>query len=389
MGREANAEIRNEIGRQLDSALEIAENYFATKQTEIIPYASEKLDAEFIEALAQMHSNCSKATTGFTNIITGLSIKAAMGNCVDIRYHQTQIQDQTNRPAGFNFRGISENIIYFWLSTHEFVCAKSGWQTRTFERPKPYMLDYDENIDDIKEAFLQCYDQVENNSQDPLAALAFLFWRQLQLREASRIDIAIPNISDVLQIAHYFELHFGYRYKESKGASRLPVLALYAIYQVIIDEVARYNGKVLRPLEAHSAADARTGALGDIEVLNKDDSVFESLEIKHEIPITRETIETVKKKIRGSRVDRYYILTTHNLHDPSPDIANEIEIVKRSLGTQLIANGVVPTIKYYLRLLSNPSTVFAKYADLLSSDSTIAFEHKDIWNQIAIGEIQE
>ena len=92
-------------------------------------------------------------TQNDTNIVTCLAIKTAMPE-VDIRYHQVQIQHQTKRSAGFNFRGISENVIYTWLSDHNFDGAKSGWQTRTFERPKPYSLDYDENIGDIKESFM-------------------------------------------------------------------------------------------------------------------------------------------------------------------------------------------------------------------------------------------
>ena len=296
-------DIGNRIVYEMNSALEIAETYFAQKNTAVIPYAGERLSDEFLAALEEMNNKCERATTGFTNLITSLAIKAALKDTVDIRYHQTQIQDQTSRPAGFNFRGISEKIIYHWLSTHEFVCAKSGWQTRTYERPKPYMLDYDENIGDIKNAFLSCYDQIESYGQDAFSALVFLFWRQLQFREALKIDLAIPTISDVLQITDYFQAHFSYKYKDSRGASRLPVLALYAVYVVLLHELDRYKEKQLRPLEPHSAADVRTGALGDIEVTGADGSVFEALEIKHEIAITKDIIESVKRKIRGSRID--------------------------------------------------------------------------------------
>ncbi|MDR0649304.1 MAG: hypothetical protein LBF92_08235 [Synergistaceae bacterium] len=373
---------------ELDRALDIAEAYFVLKQKDIIPYSTSRLNNNFIAALDEMSAKCSKATTGFTNLITSLAIKAALGDSVDIRYHQTQIQSQTDRPAGFNFRGVSEKVIYFWLSTHEFVCAKSGWQTRTFERPKPYMLNYDENIGDIKDAFLTCYDQIEGHRQDALAALVFLLWRQLQLRDAMRIALAIPTISDVLQITGYFQLHFNHRYSDTRGASRLPVLALYSLYEVLVKELNRYDGKTLKPLEAHSAADSRTGALGDIEVVNPDGTIFEVLEIKHGIAISKEIVESVKRKIRGNSVSRYYVLTTHNQHEPNAGVFEEIENIKKSLGCQLIVNGVIPSIRYYLRMLSNPCLVFPLYADLLSTDTAIAFEHKDAWNKIAIGDVR-
>lgn len=370
---------------KLEEALALADSYFQTKLDKIPPFVSEKLNREFIIALDSMAKHCEKASGGYSNLLTSLSIKAVFGNTVDVRYHQVQIQKQTDRPAGFNFRGVSETVIYNWMMDHEFPCAKSGWQTRTFERPKPYMLDYDENIGTIKQPFLTCYDQVETYSQDATTALAFLLWRRLQLREASKIVLAVPKIQDVLQITNLFNTHFFYKYKDSKGASRLPVLALYAIYSVLLKELIRYEGKALKQLESHSAADAQTGAIGDIEIVNPDGTIFEAVEVKHGLPITRTMVESAKQKIRGSQVDRYYILTTYSQHDPETDVQAEVEIVKRLLGCQLIVNGVIPSIKYYLRLLSNPGAVLPIYVQRLAEDEALGFEHRDVWNKITTG----
>lgn len=375
------------IIEQLDAAFSLAEDYFITKNENLPPFATDNLNSEFIEALEAMAKYCEKASGGYSNLITSLSIKAVYGDKVDVRYHQVQIQNQTDKPAGFNFRGVSESVIYEWMEAHEFHGAKSGWQTRTFERPKPYMLTYDENIGTIKEPFLTCYDQVETHKQSSPIALAFLLWRRLQLREASKLVLAVPKIQDVLQITHLFESHFFYKYKDSKGASRLPVLALYSIYTVLLDELNRYSGKALKPLEAHSAADAQTGAIGDIEIVNEDGSAFEAVEVKHGLPITKAMVDIAKQKIRGSQVDRYYILTTHTQHDPSDEVIEEVESVKKLLGCQLIVNGVIPSIKYYLRLLSNPGAVLPVYAEKLAEDEAVSFEHRDIWNKIATGMI--
>jgi len=278
-------------------------------------------------------------------------------------------------------------VIYVWLSHHEFEGAKSGWQTRTFERPKPYTLDYDENIGDIKEAFLVCYDQVETKGQNALYGLEYIFWLQLIKREEKKINIAIPNVKDVLLITSFFAEHFNYKYKDSKGASRLPVLEIYAIYTLLSKELGRYDGKKLKELELHSAADSQTGAVGDIEIIDKNGLVYEALEIKHCIPITEKIVEDVKQKIKGRRIDRYYILTTFHLCEPTAEVQAEIVTIKNLLGCQVIVNGVLPSIKYYLRLLSNPADVFLVYAQLLENDATISYEHKDIWNKITTGEI--
>lgn len=378
------------ITNELDKAYNMAESFFLNKKEGQLPVLiKESLNEDFIEALEGIARLCEKASSGYLNVITGLTIKAVYGYTVDVRYHQVQIQNQTDRPAGFNFRGVSEHIIYHWMEKHEFHGAKSGWQTRTFERPKPYFLNYDENIGAIKESFLTTYDQVETKDQDAKLALAFLLLRRIELREKTKISLAIPRIQDVIQITHLFEDHFFFKYKDSKGGSRLPVLALHSIYKVLMSELNRYNGKTLKDLELHSAADSQTGSIGDIEIANEDGSIFEAVEVKHMIPITKELVDISKQKIRGSQVDRYYILTTHSQHDPTDAVQQEVENVKRLLGCQMIVNGVLPSIKYYLRLLSNPGSVLPVYAKELETDKAIGFEHRDVWNKVATGTLND
>jgi len=229
---------------------------------------------------------------------------------------------------------------------------------------------------------------LETQHQSARLALLLLLWRRLQLREASKIELAIPRIHDVMQITNLFEAHFFYKYKDSKGASRLPVLAMYAIYSVMIQELQRFDGKHVKELEPHSAADARTGAIGDIEIVDNAENVFEAIEVKHEQIISKAMVDSVKQKIRGSQVERYYILTTHSQHEPTEDVQMEVKTVKKLLGCQMIVNGVLPTIRYYLRLLSDPGDVLPIYADVLEKDEAIGFEHRDIWNKIATGIIQ-
>ena len=381
-------DLSEKIFAKLDEAYSMAETVHVEKHAELPSFVTMNLNKTFVDALEDIARRCEKARTGYLNIITGLSIKAVYGESVDIRYHQTQIQSQTDRPAGFNFRDVSEKIVYPWMEDHEFHGAKSGWQTRTFERPKPYFMTYDENIGSIKQSFLTIYDEAEKHPQAVIYALALLLLRRIELRETNEIALAVPNLQDVLQITRFFQSHFFYDYKDSKGVSRLPVLALYAVYTVLTKELRRYDNKQLKPLEAHSAADSQTGSIGDIEVLNADGTVFEAVEVKHQIPISKAIVDSAKQKIRSSRVDRYYILTTSLHHEPTAEVLVEAENVKRLLGTQMIVNGVIPTIRYYLRLLSDPSTVLPEYVRLLQIDGAISFEHKDIWNKIATGIIE-
>lgn len=366
------------IQAALDDALSRAEEVFnADKLPDF------EVSLRFKKALDVVSNLSGKATTGFTNIVTCLAIKVAKPTA-DIRYHQTQIQNQTDRPAGFNFRGVSETIVAPWLSGLMFETAKSGWQTRTFERPKPYRMNYDENIGDIKDAFLACFDEIEEHAQSASNGLAHLMFLQLVRRENKSITLAIPKTTNIALILSFFSNHFSYKYKSSKGASRLPVLALYAIYKVMIGELERFKGKELRPLEEHSAADSQTGATGDIEIIDpKTASVFEALEIKHEIQISFGVIQSVQHKIMDKAIDRYYVLTTHQHCEPNEELTRQIAKIQTMYHCQIIVNGVLSTLKYYLRLLSDPGKVLPEYTALLKSEKTVSHEHREVWNKIA------
>jgi len=83
-------------------------------------------------------------------------------------------------------------------------------------------------------------------------------------------------------------------------------------------------------------------------------------------------------------VDRYYILITHANCEPDENPYKKITSAKETYNCQLIKNGVISSLTYYLRLLSNPSKAFPKYAELLESDKTIKHDYREVWYQLAI-----
>jgi DNA (cytosine-5)-methyltransferase 1 len=251
------------------------------------------------------------------------------------------------------------------------------------------MMEFDENITSIiKIPFLTCFDEIEEHNEDPFKGLTYLVYQQIRLRERKKTDLAAfsrdySELNNIAHIIYLFNKHFSHRYK-AKGAARLPVLAIYAIYSVMVEQVGRYNSTTLLPLQSHSAADERTGAVGDIEVAREDRSIFEALEIKHSIPITELLIDECARKIEGLgyKVDRYYILTTHSDCCPSPEMYKRLNQIGEQTGCQIVVNGVLPTIQYYLRLLTEPSLVFPKYLELLTDEAAIAHEHRIVWSKI-------
>lgn len=370
-------DLPEDILAALDAALRIAEAHLAEGTEPDLG-----LSDAMLSALDTLHEKAQPAGAVFTNIMTCLAIKAARPE-VDVRYHQMQIQHQTDRPLGANFRGISESIIYPWLNRNRFQGAKSGWQTRTLERPRPYLLDYDENIAVVKAPFLTVFDRLEEYGESAAEALVHILYRQVVRREQVLITLAVPKTQEISKIVALFSKHFFQRYTGTRGASRLPVLALHAIYSVMVPELKRYGGRSVVPLNEHAAADAQTGSLGDVEVI--DDAtgeIFEAVEVKFGIQISEAILASVQEKVMDKSVARYYILTTHANCEADAGALRIIDQIGTVYDCQVIANGVMATIRYYLRLLEDPSSVFPAYVELLRVDKAIAHEHRIAWNAV-------
>ena len=84
------------------------------------------------------------------------------------------------------------------------------------------------------------------------------------------------------------------------------------------------------------------------------------------------------------KVDRYYILTTAMPCTPDKVVLRKIRELSASFQTQMIVNDVLPTIRYYLRLLRNPAVVLESYVKLLKEDRSVTHEHRVKWNEIAV-----
>ncbi len=297
----------------------------------------------------------------------------------DIRLHQD------NMDGGYSGRGIDTKYVTPFMKEIGFPSmAESGWLTRSLEQNLPYDFKYPGKITPpkLKTAFLNLLDMVQNKNKSPEKFLLILLGKLIEHREQKKIDLAKPTNLPISTIINYLKHHFESRYS-ARGASRLPTLAIYAIYQCMIKELKRFEGKVLMPLEEHASSDKRSGRVGDIEVRDKEDRVFEAVEIKHGIPINTQLVRDAYEKFKSHPIQRYYLLST--VGEDSADIENLTKAVSKILkihGCQVIINGIYPSLKYYLRLLHNTYDFIDNYVENLKNDKTIKYEHKLKWNEI-------
>jgi DNA (cytosine-5)-methyltransferase 1 len=364
---------------EIRSALDAALNATTTDSQSQLPEDVKTLIWNFSEQVDK------QATSAFTNIITCLASSVAEPAC-DPRYHRPPSGEMPAPSTGktyFTGRTISEHVIYPWLAENGLRGAMSGWQTRVFERERPYTLDYRENINRVKNEFLGILDAVANGRVSAQAVLTEFLRLEAVQRDKRRLtqaalsratvseDITIAAVVDAL------EEHFS-----APLSSRLPVLAMYAIYQAILPEVARYSGRKLAPLAEHSAADQHTDAVADVEVVEDNGAVFEAVEVKHLIRIDDQIVRRACNKARRTGVSRYYVLSTAPSLAISGTSHGLIKTLRDDHGCQMVLNGVIPTIKYYLRLIGAPPQFLEYYKHLLVSDRRVTQAQKEKWQEI-------
>lgn len=320
----------------------------------------------------------SETNKGLIAVLTTLLVHKIVDPQQDVRY-------QAQLPNGFAGRGIDQNYITPFMKRVSFpAMAESGWLTRSLEQAHPYDLNYPGKIkpDTVKAAFLNIIDQVQIHGLSAEDVLIYFFKLLIKQRDDLNIELAKPHSLSISKIVKLLEKHFTYKYT-CAGASRLPTLAIYAAYQCMMNQVARFNSKILCPLESHNSADTQSGRIGDIDVNNENGTAFEGVEIKHEIQINRQLVADAYEKFKVHNTDRYYLLTTANMDSADWDaIDSEIQRIAQIHGCQVIVNGVYTTLKYYLRLVTDPAEFIDRYVELLKVDETVKFQHKTAWNDI-------
>lgn len=202
----------------------------------------------------------------------------------------------------------------------------------------------------------------------------------IMIRNKDKVVMTKPKSLPIDSVKNIMHEHFFHKYKSN--APRLPQLAIYALYQCLVGKMARFEGQSLEPLQRMKSADRKAGTVGDI-VVSRDGVPVEAVEIKHGKPISIIDVSEAIEKVRAEMVDRYYLLSTSgvNLEDADIIIEKKASFLKQN-GCEIIVNGVVDTIGYYLRLLPSTTEFVASYVTLVESDPDTGYEHRNSWNDI-------
>lgn len=308
----------------------------------------------------------------------------------DIRLHRTDFEN------GYSARSLDTRITspFFKKYFPKYANKETSFLTLSTRERIKWTIDDGNNLkirnENLKKCFLAVFDQVEAHNKNPRNYLCYLFVKLIeltnkedlifQIAEKTNTEIGTLNINTILTM---LKEHFSI-----KLSSRLPVIAIYSIYEILIPLLKRYDKKKLLPLQVHTSSDKH--GFGDIEIYDEKNLPFEIVEIKHNIPIDRNVVFDIAKKINGTNINRYYILTTYARGFENQEIEQLVNkfiaYVNTKRNIDIIANGIITTLKYYLRFIDNYNLFLNIYTKNLINDARRSTEiksfHIEKWIEI-------
>lgn len=190
---------------------------------------------------------------GVYTVLITLALYKYLNPTQDIRQHKIEL------PNGFSGRSFDFNYVTPTLKELGLpAMAESGWLTRSLEQAYPYDMNYNGKItpQELKLAFLYTVDYIQQGKSQARNVLRLLLNGGVEFQKKNQVIIQKIDNQDIqiTQIINLLKAHFEYDYR-THGGSKLPVLAFYAIYQILIQELGRFNNCVLGQLGSHTASD--------------------------------------------------------------------------------------------------------------------------------------
>jgi DNA (cytosine-5)-methyltransferase 1 len=328
-------------------------------------------------------NNIIESQRGIYTVLLTLSIHKIYNPKQDIRRHQSKLFN------GFSGRSIDTKFITPTLKELKLPSmSESGWLTRSLEQPYPYDFKYNGKIgngsETTKKSFLTVVDFIQNNPKNCVDIVRYLLYSGIEIRKRNNVQvkkIKNPEKITIVLIIQTLNTYFQTNY-HSSGGSKLPVISFYTIYSILVKELKRYDGMELGELSSHTSSDRTSKSSGDIEVFKNGD-VIESLELKFDIDIDLHIVNRVIEKIIKFNPKRYYILSTHLIKETDYDeIIRKVHDLKINHGCQVIINGLLPTLKYYLRLINNVEDFLELFTKNILNDPELKVIHKTKWKEL-------
>jgi DNA (cytosine-5)-methyltransferase 1 len=313
--------------------------------------------------------------------LTLIAYKAAFPG-QDIRAHKSE------HAGGFSGRTIDTRVTVPFLIERTLPrSVETHWLSQTFSFAGPYVRGSDLRTSpkDAGPLLIEAVNLVhEAGSRDfAFAATVALIEQLVRIRNSSGVTLTRPKALSMERTVGLVERHLRRRYRAN--APRLPQLVMYAVYRQLVASVSRYAGMRLEPLQRMKSADRKSGTVGDV-VVTENGFPVEAVEVKYGQEVAFIHVAEAIDKVRAASVRRYYILSTEGIATADAEAIDRrrAEFLEQN-GCEIIINGVLDSLSYYLRLLPSTTDFIFAYVDLLRDDEDATYEHRIAWNECCQG----
>ena len=322
-------------------------------------------------------------------LVTSL-VKKILTPAQDVRLHRTDFE------GGYSARSLDTKVTTLFFKNHfpKYANKESSFLTLATRERIKWTKNEGQNLKirdkKLRESFLNVFEQVEENKVNPQFYLEYLFAKLIRLSEseANLFEFSENQSLGINALNIYLVLEMLKKHFSGKLGSRLPVVAIYSIYEILLPKFERFKDKKLLPLQSHTSSDKH--GFGDIEIYDRENNPFEIIEIKHNIPIDKYLIFDIAKKTGNVKINRYYILTTFQNGFANAEteqiVTDYILQIKKQSNLDIIANGIISTLRYYLRFIDDYAEFIRIYTKNLIEDAKNSTEvksfHLEKWNDI-------
>lgn len=366
----------------LEKAFQNAVNLIESDEIKnVSPYIQENVD----RLIEKIDSNKSIVSALVTSLVKKILVPAQ-----DVRLHRTDFE------GGYSARSLDTAVTTVFFKNHfpKYANKESAFLTLATRERIKWTKYEGQNLKirnkKLRESFLNVFEHIEENKVNPQVYLEYLFAKLIQLSktEANLFEFSKNQSLEINALNIHLVLEMLKNHFSGKLGSRLPVVAIYSIYEMLLPKFERFKNKKLLPLQSHTSSDKH--GFVDIEIYDRKNNPFEIIEIKHNIPIDKYLIFDIVKKTQNVKINRYYILTTFQngfANAETEQIVNDYILqIKKQSNLDIIANGIISTLKYYLRFVDDYAEFIRIYTQNLIEDAKNSTEvktfHLKNWNEI-------
>ena len=298
----------------------------------------------------------------------------------DIRYHKKDLEN------GFSGRTYDTKFVTPILKKNGLPSmAESGWLTRSLEQQHPYNLKFPGKISgtEVKESFLNIINIFQKKPEYCRDILIYLINEGKKIKEKNFIDIIKINKENSYTIQEIIVCLKLFIFKEynASGGSKIPVICIYTLMELICGEVERYKDSVMKPLGFHTTSDKTSKSAGDIEIF-KSNKCYEAFEIKLEHAVNDHMIRIAYDKIKAFNPQRYFILTTANVDEKLYGENKLIKEVRKQHGCEIIVKNFFDVFEKYIILLKDLNLFTNLFTQNILADKELKIIHKNYWKKI-------